>query len=131
MYEYDATIIEVIDGDTFSAFVDLGFYTYCRQHFRLVDYYAPESDGSERTLGIIGKAKLEEYLKAGNTVRIRTEKADSFGRWLADVQHEGASLSKILSDQGYGVLRPNKKKSEKIRFDPTQPYPLIVGIQRL
>lgn len=124
MYEYDATIIEVIDADTFSASVDLGFYTYCRQHFRLLDYYAPEIRGVQASLGIIGKAKLEEYLKAGNIIRIRTEKADSFGRWLADVQHEGASLSKILSDQGYGVLRPGKKKGEKIHFDPAQPYPL-------
>jgi hypothetical protein len=58
MYEYDATIIEVIDADTFSASVDLGFYTYCRQHFRLLDYYAPEIRGVHASLGSSEKRSL-------------------------------------------------------------------------
>lgn len=123
MYEYKAFIIEVVDADTFVASVDLGFYTYCRQYFRLSNYYAPESNGLERPLGLIGTMKLQEYLPVGKETLIRTEKADSFGRWLADVNYDGSSLSQILSDQGYGVLRPNKKKGERISFDPEQPYP--------
>jgi micrococcal nuclease len=128
-YQYRAVIIEVIDADTFLASVDLGFYTYSRQHFRLRHYYAPESDGREAPLGIIGTTKLREYLPVGKEISIRTEKTDSFGRWLADVDYDGVSLSKILSDLGYGVLRPNKKKSDKITFDPALPYPLISNIQ--
>ena len=129
VYQYRAAVIEVIDADTFLASVDLGFYTYSRQHFRLSNYYAPESDGREGPLGLIGTTKLREYLPIGKEISIRTEKTDSFGRWLADVDYDGISLSKILSDLGYGVLRSNKKKSDKITFDPTLPYPLIPNIE--
>jgi micrococcal nuclease len=129
MYEYKAFITEVIDSDTFEASVDLGFYVYCRQRFRLSNYYAPESDGTQAPLGLIATTKLKEYLSVGKEVLIKTEKTDSFGRWLADVDFNGKSLSQILSDQGYGVFMPGKKKGEKIIFDPAKPYPLIPSKQ--
>jgi micrococcal nuclease len=129
MYQYKAAVIEVIDADTFEASVDLGFYVYCRQRFRLSNYYAPESDGRQRPLGLIGTAKLKEYLPVSKEILIKTEKTDSFGRWLADVDFNGKSLSQVLSDQGYGVFKPDKKKGDKIIFDPEQPYPLIPNIQ--
>jgi hypothetical protein len=36
MYEYKAKIINVVDGDTFDAIVDLGFTVSVKQRFRLL-----------------------------------------------------------------------------------------------
>ena len=63
-------------------------------------------------MGLIGKARLQESLPVGKEVIIKTEKTDSFGRWLADVDLKGQSLSRVLSEQGYGIYKENKKKGE-------------------
>ena len=122
MYEYKARVEKVIDGDTFIAVVDLGFYTYVHQHFRLLNYEAPEIRGPEKCLGVIAKAKLEDLLKVGTEIVIRTEKADGFGRWLAEVPLKRGTLSERLIKLGYGV--PRRKNEKRVPFDPTGKYPL-------
>jgi endonuclease YncB( thermonuclease family) len=96
MYDYVARIVHVIDGDTFVANVDVGFYMYSHQHLRLLNYEAPEIRGAERAIGLLAKTKLEEILPVGLEIKIRNEKADSFGKWLAEVPWEGGTLSEHL-----------------------------------
>lgn len=122
MYEYKARVIKIIDGDTLIAVVDVGFYTYVHQHFRLLNYEAPEVRGPERPFGLIAKAKLEELLPVETVISIRTEKADDFGRWLAEVPwDQGGTLSEYLIKLGYGVSRG--KNEHRAPFDLTRPYP--------
>jgi len=121
MYEYQATVVQIIDGDTFIASVDMGFYTYSHQHFRLLGYEAPETDGPEKLIGVLAKAKLEELMPVGTIVLVRVEKADSFGRWLAEVQWQGETLSEYLIKLGYGLYRG--RNDERPTFDLTKPYP--------
>lgn len=121
MYEYKARVAKIIDGDTLVAVVDLGFYAYVHQHFRLLNYEAPEIRGPESPLGVIAKAKLEELLPIDTEILIRTEKADSFGRWLAEVPWEGGTLSEYLIKLGYGV--PREKYEDRVPFDLTHAYP--------
>ena len=127
MYDYTARIVQVIDGDTFIANVDVGFHMYSHQHLRLLNFEAPEIRGPERKIGLLAKAKLEELLPVGFETRIRTEKSDSFGRWLAEVVWENNStLSEYLIKLGYGVLR--KKGEDRTPFNLDTPYPLVQSI---
>ena len=59
MYEYRATILRVIDGDTIEARVDLGFDVSVIERFRLYGINAPETKGESREEG---KAATE-YLR--------------------------------------------------------------------
>lgn len=85
MYRYRAKIIKIVDGDTFDADVDLGFYMTARIRFRCLGYDAPELSGPEKEAGKAARALLEALIPVGGTYEIETRKADSFGRWLADV----------------------------------------------
>lgn len=85
MWEYKAQVTRVVDADTIDCHVDLGFYMYSRQRFRLARVDAWETRGDERPEGLAAKAAVQSLLPPGHTVRITTEKAGKFGRWLAEV----------------------------------------------
>lgn len=119
MFEYQAAIDKIIDGDTFDAKVDLGFHTYSKQRFRLIGYSAPEVRGSERNMGLIAKKRLEELLAIGTTITLKSEKTEKFGRWLAEIPWtNGQTLSEFLIAEGYGLSWNGKGK--RPQFDPEQ-----------
>lgn len=124
MYQYKAKVEKVIDGDTIEFAIDLGFHMYFREQMRLADYAAPEIEGSERPLGSIAKEMLEGLLPVGTVVIMNSKKTDKYGRWLADISWEGTSLSNYLIELGYGVAW-NKTNQNNLKFDPSQPYPII------
>jgi len=93
MYEYQAKIERVIDGDTVVATVDLGFSTFRQETFRLYGINAPEihsKDAAEKAAGLKTKARLEEMIAYGGTtpVTIKTKKDDQekYGRYLAEIE---------------------------------------------
>lgn len=122
MYEYQARITEVIDGDTFEASVDLGFQVYFRERFRLLNYAAPEVKGPEKALGLVAKKKLEELLPVNFVVTMKSKRMEKYGRWLADVTWGNQTLTAYLIELGYGAFVGDGAPQPK--FDPTQPYPL-------
>lgn len=90
MYEYKATVINVVDGDTFDLDIDLGFHIHIHERARLLDIDTPEKFGKEKKLGMIMKQyAIDNFLN--KEVIIQSEKADiaadtdSFGRWLVRV----------------------------------------------
>lgn len=109
MYQYKATITNVVDGDTFDMDIDLGFNIHIHERVRLLDIDTPEKFGAEKELGLL----VEEY--AWNNfyraqVVIQSEKVDtaaetdSFGRWLVRVNAFGMDICDI-----YNKLGVNKK----------------------
>lgn len=109
MYQYKATITNVVDGDTFDMDIDLGFNIHIHERVRLLDVDTQEKFGAEKELGLL----VEEY--AWNNfyraqVVIQSEKADtaaetdSFGRWLVRVNAFGRDICDI-----YNKLGVNKK----------------------
>jgi endonuclease YncB( thermonuclease family) len=50
-YKYHATAERIIDGDTFLARVDLGFYIFTTIHVRIRGMNAPEMTGASRQAG--------------------------------------------------------------------------------
>ena len=103
MYQYRATIDRVIDGDTVDVRVDLGFHVGLKVRTRLFGLDAPEVSTPE---GRVSRDRLRERLPAGAEVRIETFKAagDKYGRWLATIWLDGASVNEWLVVEGLAGL---------------------------
>lgn len=87
MYDYNATLIRCVDGDTVAMDVDLGFTVRVNVEFRLLGINAPEMKGTTRPAGLNAKAHLEQLLAQGTLV-VKSDKAlktDKYGRWLATI----------------------------------------------
>lgn len=84
MYEYRATVLAVVDGDTIKADVDLGFNTKSFQILRLAGINAPEKNTEA---GKMAALWLADRLPMGTVVTIRTQKdrREKYGRYLAEV----------------------------------------------
>lgn len=84
MYTYRAEVIEVKDGDTFVANIDLGFGIWAyKQVFRMSGINAPEMKTKE---GLLSKSKLTEYiLNKKVTLITKKDSKEKYGRWLASV----------------------------------------------
>ena len=103
MYEYQAVVDYVVDGDTFDAAIDLGFKIWTHKRIRMLGIDAPESrttDLAEKELGLRTKQWLTDRIDK-ETVILKTEtNADGFGRALATVWHDGENLCEIMIEQG-------------------------------
>jgi micrococcal nuclease len=102
MYEYDAKVINIIDGDTVDCVISLGFYLTATHRFRLLGVNCPEVHGDTKAAGLEAAAYTRATL-LGQTVRIRTAKSDSFGRWLAQVFIGDVDFNQSLIDRGLAV----------------------------
>lgn len=86
MYEYNAKIISIYDGDTVTAEVDLGFNVTITEKFRLVRINAPEVRGEEREDGLKSRDRLRELILNKNVI-IKTlkDRKGKYGRYLAEI----------------------------------------------
>ncbi len=89
-YEFNATLVRVVDGDTVVLKFDLGFKIAVEQTVRLRGVNAPEVIGADWKAGHAAKDALERILtqEALGPIRVRThkpEKKDRSGAYLADV----------------------------------------------
>ena len=88
MYEYDATVTKVYDGDTITVDFDLGLYVGLRkQTIRLYGIDTPEVQGEERPDGLVSRDWLRDQI-LDKKVKIETRKdgKGKFGRWLGIVK---------------------------------------------
>lgn len=114
IFVYRARCLRTVDGDTCDLIVDLGFHMTTTQRFRLLGIDTPElhaTDLKERERAVAAKQALTSMLSTDGDwpLLVRTQKTDSFGRWLAEIWIEGAGVNvnaKLLAD-GYAV--PFKK----------------------
>lgn len=104
MYQYNAKLVRVVDGDTVILDVDMGFAIRGMLTFRLTGVNTPER-------GQPGWSEATAYLTKTLTDKplvIRTYKGQTFARWLCDVyilQPDGSLdpvKNKIVAN-GYGV----------------------------
>ena len=75
MYEYRATILRVVDGDTVDVDIDLGFGVWLRnERVRIMGIDTPESrtrDKEEKKFGLLAKERLKELLPEGESSVLR------------------------------------------------------------
>jgi endonuclease YncB( thermonuclease family) len=102
--EFERKVTWVVDGDSFKFQVKILDVTV-KDECRMLGYNAPEMTGHERGMGRRAKGRLIDLI-AGETVRIRAEKRDRYGRnlcdvWLRDGTHVNRVMRKWLEDIGY------------------------------
>ena len=81
MYTYNVLVERVVDGDTVDINIDLGFKIWSKQRVRLAGIDTAETS---TPLGKATKALLKGALE-GKLVRMRFDKPDKYGRYLAAV----------------------------------------------
>ena len=119
MYEYNATLIYWVDGDTCDVDIDLGFGVVLRdQRLRLLGINTPETrtkDEEEKRAGQLATNYCKSRIPEGKKCRIRTSKdgRGKFGRILAEImfqtkpndnsEPEWRSLNEALLKEGHAV----------------------------
>lgn len=109
LWHYRARITRVVDADTLDLTLDQGLRNYRTERVRLLGVNCPELTGEHRDAGIAAKLFVMQWLGVHPVgtwpLLVRTERADSFGRYLAYVirLEDGASLTAALIAAGHGV----------------------------
>jgi len=116
MYEYNATVVEITDGDTVVLDIDLGMRVVVRQRCRILSVNTPElhsQDAGERKRAEAAKKFLEELL--GNYMRspsfvgkplvVTTQRdhVEKYGRYLVQATIDGKTLAQHIITAGHGV----------------------------
>lgn len=115
MFQYYARIIEVIDGDTVDAEIDLGFNICHKIRIRLHGINTPESrtrNKEEKVRGLAAKNRLKELVE-GKFVMIKTERDDTekYGRFLGVVYLNDVNINHQLIQEGHAVKYDGGKRS--------------------
>lgn len=115
IWEYQATLVRVVDGDTVDLRIDLGFRTYIQIRARLLGVDTPEVYGvkhssEEYAQGKLASAFTEKWFeKQGEVVRVVSHKGTGkYGWWLVEITptepEEGErylSLNQVLLEAGH------------------------------
>lgn len=112
MYEYKATIVNVVDGDTYDLDIDLGFHIHIHERVRILDLDTPEKRGSvEKELGLICTQFAQHFVGKNVIINSKQElspKTDSFGRWLVSARFEdGSDIAGIFTSLGCNKFSDN------------------------
>ena len=107
MYEYYATVLRIVDGDTVDVDIDLGFDIHVKHRIRLYGIDAPETrtrDLEEKKRGFAAKDRVVELCPVGTRLKVRTMKdtTGKYGRVLGELylDDQPQSLNKMLVDEG-------------------------------
>jgi endonuclease YncB( thermonuclease family) len=116
-YNYTATVVKVLDGDTavfhltktFTQEIDFGFHIHdtmsltksTQLHFRFFGINCPEihsTDPALKARGLAAKAEVERLCSLG-PLRLVSYEMDKYGRWLADIYVTPPGLPEIWINQ--------------------------------
>ena len=115
MYEYSCRINRVIDGDSVDVCIDLGFDISFTSSVRLYGIDTPESrtrDPEEKKCGLLAKKFLEEAVKNGKNIIIRTQKDEKgkFGRVLGSLVIDGININHKMIEENLAVAYYGQSK---------------------
>lgn len=88
MWDYQAKLLEIVDGDTVKLEVDLGFHLSLRGTFRLARCNAPEL---LTIAGVQAKAFVVAQLATATNIRVETHRSEKYGRWLCEFRFQTAA----------------------------------------
>ncbi len=86
-FEYNGTLVRVLDGDTIDCYIDLGFDLKIKKRIRYMGIDTWESrtrDKEEKVKGLAAKARNKELLEAG-IFKIISFGTGKFGRVLGEI----------------------------------------------
>lgn len=105
-YIYRARVRSIYDGDTWRVDIDCGFKMWLmNEPIRLMDIDTPEVRGPERPRGLVVRDFCREHY-LDQEVILHTAKGDrgKYGRWIAEVFHDGVSVNALLVERGMARL---------------------------
>lgn len=82
MWEYNVTVLRIIDADTLHVRADLGFSVHAEITIRLDRIDAWEITEPR---GIVARAYVHNLIASCTAVKITSRRQDKYGRWLAEV----------------------------------------------
>ena len=107
-YEYKATLVRVVDGDTCDALIDLGFDTWVKKRIRFMGVDCWESrtrNLEEKKKGLEAKAFTKHLLENSDDGKfaIRSHGVGKYGRVLGElfVKGEEKSVNELLKEHGH------------------------------
>ena len=127
MYEYNCTVVKIVDGDTVDVDIDLGFGVQLTdERVRIMGIDTPESRTSDEVEKVFGKAakhRLESLLGVKCVLRTQINKdgedmKGKFGRILGDFDVYDAKkdawrpVTQMLIEEGHAVAYFGGSKEE-------------------
>lgn len=100
MYQYNAVVNKIIDGDTVNLTIDLGFRLSYTANCRLSGINAPEM---ETEAGKNSKIALTLLLGLGNKYLIESTGLDKYGRPIVTIIKGDTSMNQVMIEQGHAV----------------------------
>jgi micrococcal nuclease len=105
LYNYNATVVKVVDGDTVKLKIDLGFYIDWETNSRLYGINADElkaDDPSLKESAQKAKAYLETVLKPGDRVLVKSKALDKYKRPIVHITTKsGLNVNESLVSEGH------------------------------
>ena len=118
MYEYKCQVTRVVDGDTIDCVLDLGFSILHKCRVRLYGIDTPESrtrDLDEKARGKLASKFLEDSIKNGKEVILRSELKDSkgkYGRVLGSIVVDDLDINQAMVAQNLAVKYFGQSKAD-------------------
>tara|TARA_B100000470_G_C19536338_1_gene278470 strand:+ start:84 stop:581 length:498 start_codon:yes stop_codon:yes gene_type:complete len=86
-FEYNGTLVKVLDGDTIDCYIDLGFDLKIKKRIRYMGIDTWESrtrDLDEKKKGLLAKSRNKELLEGG-VFKLKSFGTGKFGRVLGEI----------------------------------------------
>tara|TARA_R100001163_G_C5058466_1_gene195068 strand:- start:652 stop:1074 length:423 start_codon:yes stop_codon:yes gene_type:complete len=118
VYEYKCEVTRVVDGDTIDCILDLGFSILHKCRVRLYGIDTPESrtrDLDEKARGKLASKFLEDSIKNGKEVILRSELKDSkgkYGRVLGSIVVDDLDINQAMVEQNLAVKYFGQSKAD-------------------
>tara|TARA_R100001224_G_C4007823_1_gene145099 strand:+ start:780 stop:1202 length:423 start_codon:yes stop_codon:yes gene_type:complete len=118
VYEYKCEVTRVVDGDTIDCILDLGFSILHKCRVRLYGIDTPESrtrDLDEKARGKLASKFLEDSIKNGKEVILRSELKDSkgkYGRVLGSIVVDDTDINQAMVEQNLAVKYFGQSKAD-------------------
>ena len=106
MYNYNATVQRVVDGDTVVLDIDLGFTIHWKSSCRLWGIDTPElksKDGAVRERAMVSKQYLVDKIPVGSIVNINSKSLDKYGRPLVEIFFNDVNINEDIVSKGLAV----------------------------
>lgn len=107
MYEYEAVLLRVVDGDTLVLDVDLGFSLHSRHHVRLKGVNAPEM---RTDAGPLARNWVMQWFqdRPGPVLLVTSKgrETEKYGRYLGNVYAHGQHLNEDIVAAGHASPYP-------------------------
>lgn len=107
MFNYNAIVVKVYDGDTITVDIDLGFDVWLfNRSVRLYGIDTPEIRGEERPQGLISRDFVLTRIPVGSQVIIETyrDSSDKYGRYLATVWYKDPANPETMKNLNQELL---------------------------